>query len=561
MIHINSLPSEVLAHIFELGTASPENDFGQENFPSLVSLVCQSWRTLALDTPTLWNNLTLDSKELPPFTKTRTYITRSKGTPLNVYLDFSSRAQPDLVKAVLDVILPEIARWRHLIIVVPNFDIMYSAVEMIGDAFKPYKTMAPNLEVLRLYGPPEFDPTQPEPRDLPPPISIFGPTHVDPDDEDEFDPTPRLRDVVFCGIPVNWGTFLPSNLEQLQLSLHSGSRQPTFTQFARLVTGSPKLHTLILNASGPTILPHGHTEPLRVDLPYLKSLTLDCFDPEYVERLLARVCTPSLDELSLADASGDSSRVFEMLAIGRGSNTDAVGRSVGVGAHNWAAQASTLSMVAGSTLSLNGYLGSTFSVVGAGSSASIDSTSSASSTAAFPRLTTLKISSVECTPAAFRQLVRGLPNLTNVKLDARDADPEVLCTLAETESDNESEIDPEDMVPPRPTFHPTFPNMRGSALERICPRLQTISCTGVPGRVIREFVARRIKARVPIRKVRVCVASSGDGDEENPEPAVEGGHWLSAEDREWLERHVELEFFDEDEEEDIDGGAWWSTWD
>lgn len=115
--------------------------------------------------------------------------------------------------------------------------------------------------------------------------------------------------------------------------------------------------------------------------------------------------------------------LLNLPALGPGSNTDAAGRSVGVGVNNWAAHASMLSMAAASTLSLNGYLGSTFSVAGAGSSASIDSTSPTSPTAAFPRLTTLKISSVECTPAAFRQLVRGLPNLTDVKLDARDADP------------------------------------------------------------------------------------------------------------------------------------------
>ncbi|KDN33400.1 hypothetical protein RSAG8_13509, partial [Rhizoctonia solani AG-8 WAC10335] len=198
-----------------------------------------------------------------------------------------------------------------------------------------------------------------------------------------------------------------------------------------------------------------------------------------------------------------------------------------------------LSTAAGSALSLNGYLGSSLPVAGPGSSAPINSTSSTPSTAAFPRLTTLKISSVECTPAAFRHLVRGLPNLTDVKLDARDADPAVLCTMAEGESEDESEMDPEEAVP----HQPTFPNTRGSALECICLRLRTITCTGVPGRVIRD----------------VCVASDGDGEE--PEGMAEGGHWLSAGDRQWLERHVELEFFDEDEEEDIDGGAWWSTWD
>ncbi|KDN34204.1 hypothetical protein RSAG8_12710, partial [Rhizoctonia solani AG-8 WAC10335] len=84
MIHLNTLPSEVLAHIFELGTASPEIDFGQENCSAPVSLICNSWRTLALDTPTPWTSLTMDSNESPPFTKTRTYIVRSKGTPINI---------------------------------------------------------------------------------------------------------------------------------------------------------------------------------------------------------------------------------------------------------------------------------------------------------------------------------------------------------------------------------------------------------------------------------------------------------------------------------------------
>ncbi|KDN34205.1 hypothetical protein RSAG8_12711, partial [Rhizoctonia solani AG-8 WAC10335] len=58
----------------------------------------------------------------------------------------------------MGVILPELARWRHLIIVVPDFKVTYSAVSMVGDAFKTNKTLSHNLEVLRLYGPPKFDP-------------------------------------------------------------------------------------------------------------------------------------------------------------------------------------------------------------------------------------------------------------------------------------------------------------------------------------------------------------------------------------------------------------------
>ncbi|KDN34201.1 LOW QUALITY PROTEIN: hypothetical protein RSAG8_12707, partial [Rhizoctonia solani AG-8 WAC10335] len=224
MIHLNTLPSEVLAHIMELGTASPEIDFGQENLPALVSLVRnpifspvdQPYHGLQRIT-SIYKNSNVHCPFQRDIPKTPIWI--------------SPRAQPNLVEAAMAVILPELARWRHLIIVVPDFEVTYSAVSRVGDAFKTNKSLAPNLEFLRLYGPPELDPMQPEPRDLLPPISLFGPVKADPDDEDEFDPTPRLRDVVLCGIP------------------------PTSTQFARLTTGSPKPHPLILNANGSTIPP------------------------------------------------------------------------------------------------------------------------------------------------------------------------------------------------------------------------------------------------------------------------------------------------------------------
>ncbi|KAG9120824.1 hypothetical protein FRC07_003532 [Ceratobasidium sp. 392] len=519
MVHINALPSEVLAHIFELGTASPENESGQDDLPLLVSLVCRTWHALALATPTLWNTLVISDNDLPPLSKIRTHLIRSKRAPLNLYLDFSTRAESEEVQTVMRVLLPELERWHHLVIVVPAFDVMYNAVGMISRAFDVGEIGAPWLEVLRLYGPPEFDPSEPEPRDLPLPVPLLG--HA-------INPTPRLRDVVMCGIPVDWSTFLPTTLERLQLSLHSGSRRPTFSQFARLTTGSPNLHTLILNASGPAVPPSTESVP-KVQLDGLRSLTLDCFDPDYVEGLLKRFCTPALETLALADAVGDSSRVFEVLAAGRPgiARADSIGRSV-IQAHTSASGPSS-------------------------STTSLDSISSSSS-AVFPRLTTLKISSVECTPASFRQLVRGLPNLTSVKLDARDADPAVLGMMAEDQEVTLEDVEEEEV---------------GMEVEqRICPQLRTVTCTGVPGTAIREFVERRMRARVPVRTVRVCVA---ENDAERGEPETEDGeaegergegrHWLSAPDRAWLEKHVQLEFFDEDEDEEIDGGAWWSTWD
>ncbi|KAG8723286.1 hypothetical protein FRC09_003940 [Ceratobasidium sp. 395] len=535
MAHIHDLPSEVLAHIFELGTASPENESGQDDLPCLVSLVCKTWHTLALATPTLWNTIVISDNDPPPLSKLRTHLTRSKRAPLNLYLDFSTKAESDQVSRVLKVLVNELERWRHLVIVVPAFEVMYDAVATISRAFDKAEGIgAPWLEVLRLYGPPEFDPSEPEPLDLPAPIPLFGTTST-------TNATPRLRDVVLCGIPVDWSTFLPTTLDRLQLSLHSGSRRPTFTQFAHLTTNSPNLHTLILNASGPALPPATDT-PIKVQLDGLRSLTLDCFDPHYVEGLLKRFCTPALETLALADAVGDSSRVFEVLAAGRPPITraDSIGRSV-IHAHT------------------------TFSSPAAGSSTtSLDSiSSSASSSAVFPRLTTLKISSVECTPASFRQLVRGLPNLTSVKLDARDADPAVLGMMAEQDESGQSSSFPS----PSPSGnHDEEEEMLLDIVmtddQKICPQLRTVTCTGVPGTTIREFVERRMKARVPVQTVRVCVAP--DEEELGGQGGGGGGggrNWLSASDRAWLECHVQLEFFDEDEDEEIDGGAWWSTWD
>ncbi|KAG8785962.1 hypothetical protein FRC12_017026 [Ceratobasidium sp. 428] len=531
MVHIHDLPSEVLAHIFELGTASPENESGQDDLPCLVSLVCKTWHTLALATPTLWNTLVISDNDPPPLSKLRTHLTRSKRAPLNLYLDFSTKAESDQVSRVLKVLVGELERWRHLVIVVPAFEVMYDAVATISRAFDKTEGIgAPWLEVLRLYGPPEFDPSEPEPLDLPTPIPLFGTST-------SYNATPRLRDVVLCGIPVDWSTFLPTTLDRLQLSLHSGSRRPTFTQFAHLTTNSPNLHTLILNASGPALSPPTDT-PIKVQLDGLRSLTLDCFDPHYVEGLLKRFCTPALETLALADAVGDSSRVFEVLAAGRPPITraDSIGRSV-IHAHTSSSQAGS-------------------------STTSLDSiSSSTSSSAVFPRLTTLKISSVECTPASFRQLVRGLPNLTSVKLDARDADPAVLGMMAEQDESGRSSSLPS----PSATNEEEELTALDTVMtddQKICPQLRTVTCTGVPGTTIREFVERRMKARVPVQTVRVCVAPDLDEEELGGGGGSGGGrNWLSASDRAWLERHVQLEFFDEEEDEEIDGGAWWSTWD
>src|SRR5258708_34428402 len=92
---INALPNEILSWIFTLGSGAEEQgddededeDEDEEDsidehrqrlpFKVLVSQVCRSWRTVAIETSTLWTYF--DFAECPPLEKSRTCRERLNG--------------------------------------------------------------------------------------------------------------------------------------------------------------------------------------------------------------------------------------------------------------------------------------------------------------------------------------------------------------------------------------------------------------------------------------------------------------------------------------------------
>ena len=64
---------------------SMDEDGKRLPFKVLVSHVCTRWRTVAIETSTLWTFL--DFAEGPPFDKSRTWLERSKGCLLDIELD------------------------------------------------------------------------------------------------------------------------------------------------------------------------------------------------------------------------------------------------------------------------------------------------------------------------------------------------------------------------------------------------------------------------------------------------------------------------------------------
>ncbi|KAN0139855.1 hypothetical protein V8E53_002517 [Lactarius tabidus] len=368
-IPVHNLPNELLSYIFTLGSEvkSGDDDDDEEEeedatseqgphfpFQVLVSHVCQRWRVVAIETPTLWADL--DFSEGPPFEKSRVWLERSKECPLDIELDctvesepetesdsegsedqadsasenelivpqdgvampgglpplpaplrgkaitkLSSHISPTDLPVVRDLILPHSARWRVFEHMVDDFQIMYgilSALASIPDA--------PELRELGLYHHDENED-----------YDHFSPAHLK---EPFFAPfcgrAPGLRKVTLWGVHVDWEAcaFL-QDLEELELAYHAKDVRPPYDILIRVLRGSPDLRSLTLSASGPAGNPEVDYWPADViELPSVRKLALAFVEPSYASALLKRLVFPNLQVLTLDFDPGNYSAFITQLA-------------------------------------------------------------------------------------------------------------------------------------------------------------------------------------------------------------------------------------------------------
>ncbi|EIN12621.1 hypothetical protein PUNSTDRAFT_49916 [Punctularia strigosozonata HHB-11173 SS5] len=301
---INELPTELLSHIFYLGTlgndpeeipedeweTDEEGDIDGENgkpstegtemiveedeiikqdterlyapvlsFPVLVSHVCRRWRDVAInETPALWTSL--DFREGMPFDKSAEWIKRSKGCPLDIDIDCGYPEEEDDddddddmdaaprhsmtdLAHIFALINPHVDRWRTLHLSVEEYGYMHLALVTLA-RLPP----APQLEVFQLYHYEEsqdnaaFSPPElKEPRYLP-----FG-GHA-----------PKLHTVSLWGVHLDWTAALGmlSGLTDLELAWTAVDVRPSYAEFVALLRASPNLVNLSLCQSGPA----GETE-------------------------------------------------------------------------------------------------------------------------------------------------------------------------------------------------------------------------------------------------------------------------------------------------------------
>ncbi|KAG7443059.1 uncharacterized protein BT62DRAFT_347562 [Guyanagaster necrorhizus] len=424
-----------------------EEDRPELPFQVLVSHVCRWWREAAIEEPSLWT--TLGFSYGTPIEKSKAWIERSKGLPLDIVIDCttpddwegtegdqdededdvmydvqdSGSAQvvafdaPDFVHAppclstddlgpIFDLLLPHVGRWRLLEVSVSEYESIYTVMKRLAVC-----AGAPILEALQLYH------------------------YEDCEDYDVFRPTefreplllfqgniPKLKDLALWGVHIDWVASLSflKDLRDVELAYHANDVRPSMETFACFVHASPELHTLSLCLSGPA----GPSEQRGTDLisiPSLHDLVLAHHEPEYIQSLLPILFVPNVQHLALDFDSADYTEFVKVL----------------------------LRPQAGQKKSL------------------------------LEGLEHLKIGGLPCDRQCQAALLLQLGNLRSINLNAFGEEEEQFFDALLDSAYGTKE----------------------SGQKVLCPNLHTVTTTGISGKKMRSFVEARKRADAPISKV------------------------------------------------------------
>ncbi|KZS92908.1 hypothetical protein SISNIDRAFT_508277 [Sistotremastrum niveocremeum HHB9708] len=289
-----------------------DDDERSLDFPTLVSHVCSRWRQIALDAPTLWTYL--DFADGPPFTKSRAWIERSKGSDLDIEINLTSEVKHDVIgeelieetieslpedlQKILELIIPHTLRWRTFVFTVSQLDLLTLCLTALKDAGP-----APRLKVLEMY---ESDTTLDFEADEMP--LLYPEPHL------IFDGSaPMLNVVALSGVHLPWDdcTFI-QGLTELDLSLHYEQLRPSWTTFSRMIKSSPQLKLLTLSSSGPSETEVWPEDDILV-MPNLKTLIFTFMPTEYASHLIKHFQASCLEQLELDIEDGDATDFLQFL--------------------------------------------------------------------------------------------------------------------------------------------------------------------------------------------------------------------------------------------------------
>ncbi|KAJ6525224.1 hypothetical protein DFH09DRAFT_1416558 [Mycena vulgaris] len=459
---VYTLPVELLSRVFVLGAAAddehdspfllrPDEDHcpaASADFQLLVSHVCRYWREVALRVSCLWTSLHF--REPAHIARAEAFLGRAAiNHSLDILVDTVSPEDHipgvtlcrDEMRAIFALIIPHVARWRAFYLKVRANECKLVARQALSSCGP-----APRLETLQLYHFEDYRTSQ----------NLYLATYRAP--VVIFDNIlPALKNVSLIGVNLPWAhaPYL-QHLHALELALHPDSIRPPHDAWDAMLRRSPRLRRLRLHYSGPRSADE-EEEGARICVPALEELSLTDLDPDHLARLLRTLELPRLATLVLDLPEQDFTGVVEMIA--------------GVAAA--AAPAAGL-------------------------------LSSPAPSLPIAALHTLRITALECAPAALGALLRALVTLRVLELDfARVRDPDAVCAVllestAARVSDLEERCECERRAP-------------------VLPRLEEARLFGLAGARVRALVAFRA------RFAGGCACegedTAGSGEEDPPSSA------------------------------------------
>lgn len=348
--------------------------------PTVLASVHRHWRNVALSTSTLWSSLSMSLGQVvrvkvgPDADGERAYTTfldvqrlaahiaRSRNSSVDILIDTrdpewdfeddeevcsthdSTRfSYATFIPQILDLLFPQMYRWRSLTILSDTWGPLRVALERLSLPTLTKGSGAPRLESLMLMRCNEFlghsdvfFPRTQHMFDGIPFAALTGAPHHDFSAQSH--PLPKLRNVTLVGVHMNWTHFsryilgasldkplshVSSCIQSLELSQHCREVRPTFDEFTGILKACPLLRKLVIRVSGPRFDREVQWSDRPVSLPLLEEIQLGYTNVEDATMLLSHIHAPNLTMLSIEDANHiaspddeDSGRLLTYLATG-----------------------------------------------------------------------------------------------------------------------------------------------------------------------------------------------------------------------------------------------------
>lgn len=227
------------------------------------------------------------------------------------------------VPQILDLLFPQMHRWRSLTILSDTWAPLRVALERLSVPTLTKGPGAPYLETLMLMRCNEFlghlDTFSPRTQQMfegTPFAALTGAPHNDLSPPSH--PLPKLRNITLVGVHLNWTHFSHHTLgaalnqprslgsgciQSLELSQHCREVRPTFDEFTGILKACPLLRKLVIRVSGPRFDEGVQCSNHPVSLPLLEEILLGYTNVEDAAMLLSHIHAPNLVKLSLEDAN------------------------------------------------------------------------------------------------------------------------------------------------------------------------------------------------------------------------------------------------------------------